>query len=132
MCLLDQLLHWTASDIVCSANSHRDAGNPLRSTRGLLGPCAVEYAAQAMALHGALITAAGAPPMPGYLGSVRELRLAVLRLDDIAGALRVQAQRLAGDTSLVSYAFQVLDASGRLLADGRASIVLNPPKPGAP
>ena len=131
MCLLDRLLHWTASDIVCSATSHRDADNPLRSASGLLALCAIEYAAQAMALHGALITAACAPPKPGYLGSVRALRLAVMRLDDIDGALRVQAERLAGDTRLVSYAFEVLDASGHLLADGRASIVLNPPKPGA-
>ena len=127
MCLLDQMLHWTDRQIECSATSHTAADNPLRSARGLLAPCAIEYAAQAMALHGALTAPAGVRASPGYLASVREVRLSVLRLDDIAGALQVRAQRLAGDASLVSYAFSVADASGRLLADGRASVVLNSP-----
>ena len=127
MCLLDLLLHWTASQIECSATSHTAGDNPLRSARGLLAPCAIEYAAQAMALHGALTAPAGVQSSPGYLASVREVRLSVLRLDDIAGALQVRAQRLAGAASLVAYAFSVAAASGRLLAEGRASVVLNSP-----
>ena len=39
----------------CVADNHRAASHPLRTRRGLLSSCAIEYAAQAMALHGALI-----------------------------------------------------------------------------
>ena len=127
MCLLDQMLHWTDSHIECSATSHSAADNPLRSARGLLAPCAIEYAAQAMALHGALTAPPDVQASPGYLASVREVQLSVLRLDDIAGALQVRAQRLADGVGGVSYAFSVVDTTGRLLANGRATVVLNSP-----
>ena len=54
MCLLHALLDWSATTIACSAVSHRDADNPLRDAHGLPAAAAIEYAAQAMALHGAL------------------------------------------------------------------------------
>ena len=72
MCLLARLDAWSMQHVVCAATNHRDAGHPLRTRRGLLAPCAIEYAAQAMALHGALIgQAAGTPASPGYLASAR-------------------------------------------------------------
>lgn len=129
MCLLDRLEHWSATELLCHASSHRDPANPLRSASGLLAPCAIEYAAQAMALHGALAAGDGAPPTPGYLASVRDVRLMVPRLDDLVGDLRVHAERLAGDASLVSYRFTVSRDDGSLLADGRATVVLNAPLP---
>ncbi|MES1161985.1 MAG: hydroxymyristoyl-ACP dehydratase, partial [Rhizobacter sp.] len=55
MCLLARLEVWDLQRIVCSATNHRDPQHPLRTRRGLLAPVAIEYAAQAMALHGALI-----------------------------------------------------------------------------
>ena len=131
MCLLDTLQSWSASHVFCTAVSHHDADHPLRSASGLLAPCAIEYAAQAMALHGALTAPAASTPTPGYLASVRGLRLAALRLDEPAGALQVRAERLAGDGNVVSYQFSVQAEDGALLADGRATVVLNaaPPSP---
>lgn len=55
------------------------------------------------------------------------MRLSVARLDDIDGALRVQARRLSGDTNQILYEFAVNDSSGRVLAEGRAVVVLNTP-----
>ena len=132
MCLLARLDAWDLQHIVCAAANHRDAEHPLRTRRGLLAPCAIEYAAQAMALHGALIgQAAGTPASPGYLASARGVRLHVLRLDDLAprldgGAdeLRVEATRQAGDARQILYAFTVRHGE-RLLAEGRAAVVLN-------
>ncbi|HEX7437256.1 MAG TPA: hydroxymyristoyl-ACP dehydratase [Caldimonas sp.] len=125
MCLLASLEHWDRDRIVCTATSHRDPGNPLRSASGLLAPCAIEYAAQAMALHGALIgRAAGAAASPGYLASARGVRLHRLRLDDLAGDLRIEARRDAGDARQIIYAFDVSHA-GVPVADGRATVVLN-------
>ena len=142
MCLLTRLEAWDAQRIVCVATNHRDAGHPLRTRSGLLAPCAIEYAAQAMALHGALIGQAnGTPAAPGYLASARGVRLHVLRLDDLplgepdgaeapaaAGRardeLRIEATRQAGDARQILYAFTVSHA-GRPIADGRAAVVLN-------
>ena len=140
MCLLARLVAWDAQRIVCAASNHRDAGHPLRTRSGLLAPCAIEYAAQAMALHGALIgQATGAPATPGYLASARGVRLHVLRLDDLpldaadaadtsAGRagdeLRIEATRQAGDARQILYAFSV-SHGGRPIADGRAAVVLN-------
>ena len=129
MCVLDRLLHWDEAVIVCRARSHRDPANPMRSASGLLAPVLIEYAAQAMALHGGLLAPPEAAATPGYLASVRGVRFGVARIDDLDGELEVQAQRLAGDDRQVLYAFSVRDAAGRDLAEGRATVVLNTPLP---
>ena len=125
MCLLDRLRSWTAEAIECSATSHRDPAHPLRAGGMLPAPVAIEYASQAMALHGTLSAAPGSAPTPGFLASVRAVRLRVPRLDDVAGDLRVSATKLAGDTSQALYAFSLHDGTGRLLVDGRATVILN-------
>lgn len=125
MCLLEQLHSWSDRHVHCTAIGHRDADHPLRSASGLLAPCAIEYAAQAMALHGAL-TANALSTRPGYLASVRAVRLRVPRLDLSAGALHVHADRIAGDGSVAAYQFSVCDEDGAVLVDGRITLVLNP------
>jgi len=129
MCLLARLVAWDAQHIVCVATSHRDADNPLRTRSGLLSPCAIEYAAQAMALHGALIgQEAGTPASPGFLASARGVQLHVLRLDDLPGDLRIEASRQSGDARQILYAFKLTHA-GQPIAEGRAAVVLNTPLP---
>ncbi len=128
MCLLDRLQGWSADQIHCSATSHRDHDNPLRTAGGLLAPCAIEYAAQAMALHGNLLAENSGPPRAGYIAALREVKFLVPHLHDVAGDLQIRAERLAGDASVVSYQFQVDDTAGSRLAEGRATVVLNPPE----
>jgi predicted hotdog family 3-hydroxylacyl-ACP dehydratase len=124
MCLLHEVVAWDAGSIDCRARSHCDPANPLRSREQLAAVHGVEYAAQAMALHGALLGGEGAPASrPGYIGAVRALELHALRLDDIAGDLAIHAERLAGDGSHALYAFRLL-AGARLLAEGRISVAL--------
>jgi predicted hotdog family 3-hydroxylacyl-ACP dehydratase len=133
MCLLARMDEWDAQHIVCAATNHRDTDHPLRTRSGLLSPAAIEYAAQAMALHGALVGhAAGTPASPGFLASARAVQLQVLRLDDLErpqdsalrDELRVQATRQAGDANQIMYEFTVSHL-GRSLAQGRATVVLN-------
>jgi predicted hotdog family 3-hydroxylacyl-ACP dehydratase len=128
MCLLARLDAWDADRIVCAATNHRDADHPLRTRRGLLAPVAIEYAAQAMALHGALVgQAAGTPATPGFLASARGVQLHVLRLDELSpDELRIEATRQAGDARQILYAFNISHA-GRPIAEGRAAVVLNTP-----
>lgn len=130
MCWLDRLVEWSDERIVCEAVNHQSDDHPLRTPQGLLASCAIEYAAQAMALHGALraeAEALAAGPLPGFLASARGVRLARWRLDDAEGPLRVRAERLAGDTRQLLYGFSVDDAAGTRLAEGRATVVLNTP-----
>ena len=58
------------------------------------------------------------------------MKLNVLRLDDLPAAdvdeLRIEATRQAGDARQILYAFTVHHAD-RLLAEGRAAVVLNTP-----
>jgi predicted hotdog family 3-hydroxylacyl-ACP dehydratase len=125
MCLLHSLVSWREDTIRCTAISHHDADNPLRSAAGLLAANAIEYAAQAMALHGSLSAPTGAPPQAGFLASVRGVRLLVPRLDEVEGALQIDAQRLAGDATQAMYSFSLHSAAGAPLVEGRATVILN-------
>ena len=127
MCLLSRLESWSADAIHCTSTTHRDADNPMRTPTGLLAPCAIEYAAQAMALHGGLIAPEGSQPSAGFLASARNVRFAVARLDTVEGAMHLHARRASGDERQILYEFAVKDAQGHVLADGRAVVVLNTP-----
>ncbi len=124
MCLLERVAAWDQETIRCIAVSHADAGNPLRHAGRLPVLCGIEYAAQAMALHGALCGAAGARPRSGYLASLRDVACARARLDDLPGELTVEALRLMGDEGRVIYQFS-LQAGDTGVLSGRATVVLN-------
>lgn len=127
MCLLERLESWDAHAIHCTTGTHAHADNPLRTASGLLSPNLIEYAAQAMALHGGLLAAEGSEPSAGFLASARNVRLSVERIEDIEGTLHVRAQRISGDVSQILYEFAVKDSHDRSLAEGRAVVVLNTP-----
>ncbi|MBU1395003.1 MAG: 3-hydroxylacyl-ACP dehydratase [Gammaproteobacteria bacterium] len=124
MCLLDAVTDWDVLRIRCTATSHRGADNPLRAHDRLGAACGIEYAAQAMAAHGALLAGADDAPRAGYLASVRSVKLHVARLDDIADDLDVEAERLSGDGNTILYGFRV-SAAGRELLSGRAAVILD-------
>lgn len=121
MSLLSEILRCDDDAITCRAISHRSPTNPLREAGILPALCGIEYAAQAMALHGALCAGSGA--RPGLLAAVRDVAASVERLDEISGDLVLEARRLAGDTHQLLYAFTV-HAEGRELLRGRAAVVL--------
>ncbi len=123
MCLLNGVLSWNRSHIRCIARSHRDPANPLRHAGRLAALCGVEYASQAMAVHGGL-TAGGERPAAGYLASLRDLTCHVARLDDITEDLVIDAENLTGEGSRVIYAFSIV-AGGRDLLSGRAAVVID-------
>ena len=126
MCLLDRALRWDAEHIVCEADSHRDPANPLRRDGLLPAVCGLEYAFQAMALHGALL-AGHTSQRAGYLSSLRDVALGAARLDTVAGPLHVTATSLVAESLGFVYRFAVR-GEGRVLLSGQAAIIL----PGAP
>lgn len=125
MCLLDYVEVWDAKRILCRASSHRAADNPLRTFGQLGAACGIEYAAQAMAVHGALMAAADSvQAQVGYLVSIRGAQLYVPRLDNIAADLEIEASCIAHNENNILYQFSI-SAAGQLLLQGRAAVVLN-------
>lgn len=123
MCLLDGLLEWDPERIVCVAHSHHAADNPLRREGQLRAVCGIEYAAQAIALHGSLTASAEPGTRVGYLASVRDLVCRVALLDEVPGRLRISAERLLAERARAIYAFRIC-ADDQELMQGRAAVVL--------
>jgi len=139
------------SGSVCAFAESDDVADFHRGVAGRLDPqqpcafkmlrlgiaCGIEYAAQAMAVHGALAGseaadgtgahAAGARSEAGFLASVRNVRLHVVRLDDIESDLVCEAELLAGDRGSALYDFAITSAELPLLS-GRATVVFDADK----
>jgi predicted hotdog family 3-hydroxylacyl-ACP dehydratase len=126
MCLLGTVQQFDETQITCTAQSHRDALNPLRSGDQLSSACGVEYAAQAMAVHGALLSQQdpGAAPRPGMLASMRNVVLHQATLHEVMGDLTITATRLMGDGNNMVYEF-IVSAAEKCLVTGRATVVLS-------
>lgn len=123
MCLLDRALSWDAETILCDATSHAAPDNPLRRDGMLPAVCGLEYALQAMALHGALLAADGRPLRTGFVSSLRDVRLDAERLDTVGGRLVVTATALVAEPNGFIYRFEV-SGDGRSLLSGQAAVIL--------
>jgi predicted hotdog family 3-hydroxylacyl-ACP dehydratase len=126
MCLLEMVKQWDDTTIVCLAHSHAALDNPLRNTHGLPISAGIEYAAQAMAVHGALLAPVDQLPEVGYLTSVRNVQWWTPRLDDVGAELTIQATRLSGNDISLLYDFSIF-CHDRLLLRGRAGVMVKPP-----
>ncbi|MEO8938757.1 MAG: hydroxymyristoyl-ACP dehydratase [Burkholderiaceae bacterium] len=135
MVLLDEVSEWDSERIVCRSAMHHDRSNPLCVAGQLSSVCAIEFAAQAMAVHGSLLAHHEVPssgntlttkPRAGFIASVRNVHMAVARLDDVRGVLTIEATRESGDDARVLYLFEVR-AGDAVLVSGRAAVVLQMP-----
>jgi len=137
MCLLDAVDEWTAEHIRCTSRTHLAKSNPLRRAGQLAALHLVEYAAQAMAIHGALLaraalhdlkdgTSSPPQPQPGMLGALRDIRLHAARLDTLDAALSVQATRRLARADGLVYDFRVESTMDdrQLLCEGRVVVAL--------
>lgn len=120
MCLVDRVLSWGDDMIRCSSDSHHRSDHPLRRNGRLGAVHLVEYAVQAMAIHGALLARQrGESLTGGYLAAMRHVQLEVAWLDDITASLELYCQCLMGGGI---YSFRVC-ADKRVLASGRLTVV---------
>jgi len=127
MCLLDSVLECDTQGIRCTSSTHRDAENPMRADNELSALCGIEYAAQAMAVHGVLGGQINSKPRSGYLISLRDVKCSTMRLDTLQDDLIVEAEKLMGDDARVIYQF-VLSAGNEEILSGRATVVLDADK----
>jgi predicted hotdog family 3-hydroxylacyl-ACP dehydratase len=123
MCLLDGVLAWDSTTIACVASSHRATDNPLAANGRLDAVCGVEYAAQAMAVHGALV-GGGRRSAAGYLANLRDVTCFVERLDVLEDALLVAAELLIADAGRVIYRFN-LTCDAKAVLSGQAAVVID-------
>jgi len=120
MCLLDAVESWDETRVVCRSASHRRPDHPLRRDGYLPSVHLLEYAAQATAVHGGLVSGSGGAPVR-YLAAARDWDLHVSRLDDAPGDLRIEAERLLVMGDNVLYRCRI-EEGGRILAEGRLTI----------
>jgi predicted hotdog family 3-hydroxylacyl-ACP dehydratase len=66
------------------------------------------------------------PPHPGFLVSLRDVRLRASRFPPDAGPLTISARRLLGDARGASYSFTVMAGEDEWLS-GRATVLFKPP-----
>ena len=121
MCLLDRVVEFGADSIHCETASHHEVTNPLRRADTLSAIHLVEYAAQAVAAHGALKSEGQV--QPGMLAGLRDVRLHVRYVHDIPGNLSVRAIRRVANRDGLLYEFSV-SAGGQPLCEGRIAIAL--------
>jgi len=124
MCLLAGVSWFDSTHISCIAKSHLDTHNPLARNGKIHALCGIEFAAQAMAVHGGLTGLVDERPRAGLLVSVRDVMTQVEYLSDFTEDLRIDAEQLLAENSSVCYNF-ALHAGEKELLRGRATVVLN-------
>ncbi len=125
MCLLGGVRDWNATSIRCTATSQADPGHPLRRDGMLPVLCGLEYALQAMALHGAL-AGGGKPQRAGYLSSLRGVTLGADRLDHLP-LLVIEAEALTMESRGFIYRFRLGAEAETPVLSGQAAIILPEP-----
>jgi predicted hotdog family 3-hydroxylacyl-ACP dehydratase len=123
MCLLDHIIEWDDTHIVCATATHCDPHNPLRHGDRLAAVHLAEYGAQAMAVHGGLLAEReGRHALPGMLVSIRDLQLAIDRLDTSPTLLTISATKLVADANGWMYSF-IATIADRPIGSGRVAVL---------
>lgn len=123
MCLLDTVKTWDDKRIVCTSSSHRSMNNPLRYNEELSMLALIEYGAQAMAVHGCLLSERNDVVMVnGYLAALRDIQIVPGLLSDIMGDLEISADCLYTEAGNMIYNMSI-QASKTILLSGRATVV---------
>jgi predicted hotdog family 3-hydroxylacyl-ACP dehydratase len=123
MRMLDAVESYDAQSIVCTSARHADTANPLAED-GRLSPLAgIEFAAQAMAAHGALVGLPAGGSARGWLARVRDCVVQCERMDRLPTPLRIEAERIAAGEHALSYRFRI-SAGGATVLYGEALVAL--------
>jgi predicted hotdog family 3-hydroxylacyl-ACP dehydratase len=119
MCLLDAVLRWDPASIICTADSPTFA-HPLARDGNVPTVVAAEYAAQATAMHGALLDGSDAP-RAGMIVRLSGVTLSAKWISAEFGPLTVRADLLSRTESGCLYAFSV-DGRSQNIAAGRITV----------
>lgn len=119
MCLIHGVYRWDDQSIECVAKAPR-ADHPLARDGALSSLMAIEFAAQATAVHGALVDGL-TQPRDGMLVKLRDVALFAPAFDADTGDLTIEAELLSRGASGCLYTFNVA-CSVRPLVRGRLMV----------
>ncbi|NPC57964.1 hotdog family protein [Caenimonas soli] len=123
MCLLDAVAQWDAAQITCTS-AEPGSSHPLARDGVVPSIAAAEYAAQATAVHGALLDGAG-QPRAGLLVKLMDVDLHSACFPS-RGGVTVNATLLSRSSGGCLYAFEVGSAA-RPIASGRLIVAFGSP-----
>lgn len=126
MCLLDSVRQWDSQSILCTAIPSLRQEHPLHQEGKVSSLVGIEYAAQAMAVHGVLLRPEAPSAPPGMLSSVRHIHWSSPHLN-LSLPLTIRAQRLASLPTACTYSFRITNPEN-LLITGQASIFFGLPQ----
>ena len=118
MSLIERVISFDDKQIVCETSTHLDPANPLRAWQRLSAINAIEYGAQAMALHGALT---GGDNDNSCLVAARNVEIQIDYLDQLESYIRVCAELQMKDVNAAVYRFSVAHGED-VIAAGRLTI----------
>lgn len=121
MCLLDQVLSFSDSEIVCKTRTHLAPDNPLKGAKGLSKIHLIEYGAQTVAIHGGLIEGSEKQPRLGYIAMVKSVKWG--QFNPTTEFLMVSSQLEMANESTKFYAFKISDAERKEVCTGRVMVV---------
>ena len=134
MLLLATVESWDAASIQCTATSQNDALNPLRINGRVASVHAMEYGAQAAAIHLSLLAETAAEPVAElepyspdrivFLGIVRDFELVEQYLDEQADAvMQIRSELVSIAPRLFQYRVSA-HIAGKLCAQGIISLII--------
>ena len=124
MVLLDDVTHFDRERVICTTSQHRSADNPMRVAGRMPAMSGIEFAAQAMAVHGALRRTPPAALRAGRLLSVRDVAVGRRFLDDVEGTLIVECTLEGASADVFAYRFTVA-VGGTTVLSGRAAVLMS-------
>ena len=122
MCLLQKIVQADQASLTALADSHLLANNPLRINGRIASVNGIEYAAQAMAVHGALLAET---VKPGYIATVRNIEVKQSFLPENGQPLIIHVQQLMSDDNGFTYQFAI-HCDEEIILSGRITVFLIP------
>jgi predicted hotdog family 3-hydroxylacyl-ACP dehydratase len=101
MCLLDTVKQWDSDSIVCITQTHQKNDNPLRNNGSLPVSALIEYGAQAMAVHGALIAKDLTEQIQeGYLAALKNVNFYQQTIESLSHCLTVSSKHIFSECGI--------------------------------
>ncbi len=111
MVLIKTVQSCDQDDIICTTDTHFSPTNPLRNAHGLPISAALEYGAQAIALHGAMNKSQSEKSPKALIVAVRQADWTTDWLHTIDSELIIQASIATRMNALARYTFKISSKS---------------------
>ena len=126
MSLLDTITHADQLTLSASAVSHLNNDNPLRLNNKLSSINGIEYAAQAMAIHGFLLSElkhTEASAQTAYIATVRNIDIVSPFFPENESVIKIEVEQLMSDTNGFTYQFHI-SGGKKVFISGKITVFL--------